>query len=436
MKYVIAISKKTLNEKELTETLKEILDKDTDSFVKKLVNANRYETERYRNEKRKREDEKYDKYDNRSSSEDEYRRSRSPPREKRYRDDYRNSNRGHRFDERRSSRYQREDRRDERRQKRDNEEEYNPEKPLFEKKQNEPNQNLPKRNSDTLGLNNIPNELNTIDKLNGHFKKFGTIVNINVKPENNKAFIQFTSNEEAYKAFSSPEAVLDNRFIKIFWAKPRVKEVPKEVIKETPKEVIIKPTQPIPKKDEKTHEQRVKDYKEIVAKLEKMQDGEEKAELTKKLKMLMEMDQKKEDKKEVALKLEPKPKPVFAPRSSLKIDNRTSTVEIKNIPSDKLNQESIKKHFQKFSIKNITFEGPLCLITFEDRKTAEIAISKAKIMDTIKLEFQFKVEKKEKSDESSQVIEKKPETPVEVEEYQVERRERFDEDDTERSWKR
>lgn len=409
-----------------------------------MFNAMKHESDRYKNEKRKREDEKYD----RTSSDEEYRRSKSPPHyERRNRDEYRRDNRygnrserNDRYDrqERKQSRYSKDDRREKYREKQPKEnedDEYNPEKPFIlekqDKKPNEKQMNFPKRNSDTLGLDNIPNELNTIDKLNGHFKKFGTVVNITVKPEKNKAFVQFTSNDEAYKAFSSPEAVLENRFIKVFWAKPRQKETPKEPVKE-PQPVLIKiPTQ-IPKKEEKSYDQRMKDFKDIVSKIEKMPDGEEKLELTKKLKMLMEMEQKKEEKKEVTLKLEipTKPKPTWVPRSSLKIDKRTSTVEIKNIPIEKLNQESVKQHFQKYSIKDISFEGTICFVTFEDRKTAEIAISKGKMMESVKLDIQFKVDKKEISNE------KKPDTPVEVEEYQVERRERPVDDETEKSWKR
>lgn len=71
----------------------------------------------------------------------------------------------------------------------------------------------------TLCVANIPADMNTIDKLNSHFKKFGTIVNIQVKPNISKAFIQFTQHSEAQAALSSTEAVLGNRFIRLFWSK-------------------------------------------------------------------------------------------------------------------------------------------------------------------------------------------------------------------------
>ncbi|KAG9469940.1 hypothetical protein GDO78_019290 [Eleutherodactylus coqui] len=70
-----------------------------------------------------------------------------------------------------------------------------------------------------LEVRKIPQDLNNITKLNEHFSKFGTIVNIQVAfqgdPEG--ALIQYLSNEEARRAISSTEAVLNNRFIRVLW---------------------------------------------------------------------------------------------------------------------------------------------------------------------------------------------------------------------------
>ncbi|XP_041115635.1 RNA-binding protein 26-like [Polyodon spathula] len=70
-----------------------------------------------------------------------------------------------------------------------------------------------------LEVRKIPLELNNIRKLNEHFSKFGTIVNLQVAYKSNPegALIQFSSHEEAKRAISSTEAVLNNRFIKVFW---------------------------------------------------------------------------------------------------------------------------------------------------------------------------------------------------------------------------
>uniref|UniRef100_A0A8C5R0A2 RNA binding motif protein 27 n=1 Tax=Leptobrachium leishanense TaxID=445787 RepID=A0A8C5R0A2_9ANUR len=70
-----------------------------------------------------------------------------------------------------------------------------------------------------LEVRKIPPDLNNITKLNEHFNKFGTISNIQVAfqgdPEG--ALIQYLTNEEARRAISSTEAVLNNRFIRVLW---------------------------------------------------------------------------------------------------------------------------------------------------------------------------------------------------------------------------
>ncbi|XP_028332619.1 RNA-binding protein 26 isoform X2 [Gouania willdenowi] len=65
----------------------------------------------------------------------------------------------------------------------------------------------------------IPPDLNNISKLNEHFCKFGTIVNLQVAYQNDPggALIEFASPEEAKRAMRSTEAVLDNRFINLHW---------------------------------------------------------------------------------------------------------------------------------------------------------------------------------------------------------------------------
>lgn len=70
-----------------------------------------------------------------------------------------------------------------------------------------------------LLVRQIPPELNNISKLNEHFSKFGTIVNLQVAYQNDPegALIQFASPDEAKRAIQSTEAVLNNRFIRVHW---------------------------------------------------------------------------------------------------------------------------------------------------------------------------------------------------------------------------
>ncbi|RZF38769.1 hypothetical protein LSTR_LSTR008139 [Laodelphax striatellus] len=71
----------------------------------------------------------------------------------------------------------------------------------------------------SLEIKKIPPSLNNITHLNNHFAKFGKIVNIQVSYEGDPegALITFQNHGEAYSAYRSSEAVLNNRFIKVFW---------------------------------------------------------------------------------------------------------------------------------------------------------------------------------------------------------------------------
>lgn len=71
----------------------------------------------------------------------------------------------------------------------------------------------------SLELKKVPQGLNSITHLNNHFSKFGKIVNIQVQYEGDPeaAIVTFSSHAEANAAYRSTEAVLNNRFIKVFW---------------------------------------------------------------------------------------------------------------------------------------------------------------------------------------------------------------------------
>lgn len=71
----------------------------------------------------------------------------------------------------------------------------------------------------SLDVKKIPRTMNNITHLNNHFTKFGKIVNIQVQFEGDPeaALVTFSSHAEANAAYRSTEAVLNNRFIKVFW---------------------------------------------------------------------------------------------------------------------------------------------------------------------------------------------------------------------------
>ncbi|GBP42890.1 Zinc finger protein swm [Eumeta japonica] len=78
----------------------------------------------------------------------------------------------------------------------------------------------------SLEVKKVPRGLNDITHLNNHFSKFGKIVNIQVCFEGDPeaALITFSNHTEANVAYKSTEAVLNNRFIKVFWHNPENKQ--------------------------------------------------------------------------------------------------------------------------------------------------------------------------------------------------------------------
>ncbi|KAK6740636.1 hypothetical protein RB195_008852 [Necator americanus] len=76
----------------------------------------------------------------------------------------------------------------------------------------------------TLQVKKIPPELNNIAKLNEHFAAFGSIVNMQVRfnGEADSALITYASRGEAMAAYKSPQPVLNNRFIKVFFYNPDI----------------------------------------------------------------------------------------------------------------------------------------------------------------------------------------------------------------------
>ncbi|CAH1420628.1 unnamed protein product [Lactuca virosa] len=70
----------------------------------------------------------------------------------------------------------------------------------------------------TLFLNGIPHQNNKRETLISHFKRFGEVIDIYIPLNSERAFVQFSKREEAEAALMSPDAVMGNRFIKLWWA--------------------------------------------------------------------------------------------------------------------------------------------------------------------------------------------------------------------------
>lgn len=99
-----------------------------------------------------------------------------------------------------------------------------------------PNMNRDEPEKCTLEVRKIPPHLNTITQLNDHFSKFGRIENLQVNfgGDREAALIQFSTHSEAQAAHRSPDAVLGNRFIKVFWHSKERQEADPPVDKGAP----------------------------------------------------------------------------------------------------------------------------------------------------------------------------------------------------------
>ncbi|EPY50521.1 RNA-binding protein [Schizosaccharomyces cryophilus OY26] len=84
-----------------------------------------------------------------------------------------------------------------------------------------PVRNTPNDPTNTvLYVRNIPEEYLDEEKVSSFFSKFGVLEKIELNLEQHAAILTFTSHEAAHNAWSSPEPIFNNRFIKIFWYNP------------------------------------------------------------------------------------------------------------------------------------------------------------------------------------------------------------------------
>ncbi|KAE8701688.1 Pentatricopeptide repeat (PPR) superfamily protein [Hibiscus syriacus] len=70
----------------------------------------------------------------------------------------------------------------------------------------------------TLFVNGVPHKRNKREALLSHFLKFGTVIYIHIPSNRERAFVQFSRIKAAEAALKAPDAVMGNRFIKLWWA--------------------------------------------------------------------------------------------------------------------------------------------------------------------------------------------------------------------------
>ncbi|CAI5724971.1 unnamed protein product [Peronospora destructor] len=71
----------------------------------------------------------------------------------------------------------------------------------------------------TLYVRHVDPKYVNMTMLSLHFSKFGSVVNVQMRPNAKCAFVQYANEDEAKKAFHSPLPVCNNRFISVKWAR-------------------------------------------------------------------------------------------------------------------------------------------------------------------------------------------------------------------------
>lgn len=71
----------------------------------------------------------------------------------------------------------------------------------------------------TLVVEQIPRSHCSEEQIRAHFSEFGTIVSVQIHEHRHVAIIEFEDRKTANRAYMSPKAIFENRFVKVYWYK-------------------------------------------------------------------------------------------------------------------------------------------------------------------------------------------------------------------------
>ena len=69
----------------------------------------------------------------------------------------------------------------------------------------------------TVVVKKIPEDGISPDAVRGCFKRFGTVTDVVVDATGGKALVSFSTHKEAHARWKTEDAIMGNRFIKVFW---------------------------------------------------------------------------------------------------------------------------------------------------------------------------------------------------------------------------
>ena len=73
----------------------------------------------------------------------------------------------------------------------------------------------------TIVVEQIPEDKLDEDSVREFFTQYGEIVDLSLQPHRKLALITYDNHASAKRAWSSPKVIFDNRFVKVYWHKPK-----------------------------------------------------------------------------------------------------------------------------------------------------------------------------------------------------------------------
>lgn len=80
------------------------------------------------------------------------------------------------------------------------------------------------KSTTTIVVENIPDDKFNEQIVRDYFAEFGDVVELTMQPHKQLALIKFNDHAAAHRAWSNPKAIFDNRFVKVYWYKPKSME--------------------------------------------------------------------------------------------------------------------------------------------------------------------------------------------------------------------
>jgi len=269
-----------------------------------------------------------------------------------------------------------------------------------------------------LVIERIPPECCTIAKVADFFGRFGNVVNVTVQAEKTRAKVQFGSADEAQRAYESPQAIFDNRFVKIYFdandldrdsLPAAALEEEKEGVVAKKKQDAIKAMLELQKHKQETLARYISQQKELLAKLETSLNEAERPLILQSLKSIGELIQSLSPPKELnkpaqgpILRGGPRPNAHTQPMSyharansvtKHSLDLRPTTLHLNPIPM-RIGKDAgaLRKFFEPYGqVKSLSLENDTSVaVTFQRRNDAEKAlylISKTDLGEPFELQW-------------------------------------------------